>query len=438
MRKALCLLLLLCLLAPLCAGAEKYQALPVWQQLSQTVQRERSGNLYVDAAYPHTMNAAVDAEMAALIDDMLARARPHMPARPAYEEGAFLNVGASVYRTGESWMSFLTVADVLDDREQQYVDFDARAYDMATGARLTLNDFLADEAGWALVSEAVFAQLAAYYPAEAADAQALAALCAREALEETPFTLSVAFLQLHFRADALYAGKNTLMHVRVPYADLREHMTEAALRQTDNSAYKLVALTYDDGPVRVRTQKLLRHLRAGGANATFFIVGDRIRIGHDILCLMHDAGFCIASHNYEHIYGYKNRYKVVPFRDRLNEELGRVTGAQVHLMRAPGGDEKVFIEERVDLPLLHWSFVSHSVNGVVPKPESEARRLAGSVQDGEIVLLHDLYTDTDTMAETLPQLLAERGFLCVTVEELFAARGLTLEPNTVYYHAKVE
>ena len=436
MKKAFSLLMALCLLLPLCAAAERRQELPSLLQITQTTQREKKGNIYIYAAYPHTANAAVDAEMAALIDDMLSRARPHLPARPQHDEGAFLNVSASVYRTGESWMSFLTVANILDGRKQHYVDFDARAYDMATGAPLTLESILADEEGWELVVSAAQAQLAAYFPAEEADAQALAALCAREALAQAPLTLNTAFLFLHFRADALYPGKNSLMHVQIPYTALQAHMTAEAQRQTDNSNYKLVGLTYDDGPVRMRTLRLLRNLQAGGANATFFIVGDRIRASHDLLCALHDTGFAIASHNYKHIYGYNNRGKVISFRDRLNEELGSVTGTQVNMMRAPGGSEKIFINENVGLPLIHWSFISASKNNVVNQPASEARRLASRVQDGEIVLLHDLYTGTDVMAETLPQLLAERGFLCVTLDELFAVRGIELIPNTVYYSTK--
>ena len=440
MKKTIALFIALCVLLPACALGEKYEALPPLQRMTQALTHTRlGGGLYMDAAALVTAHEGVNAEMAALMTDMAERGQAALPSRPDNpQEGSGLMVGSTVYRTGEKWMSFLTVANVIDARRQIYVDFDARAYDMETGARLSLADVIADEAGWQQLSEEARAQLSAYYPGEEADPERLAALCSREMLADAGFTLSVAFLQLHFRADALYPDKQTLMHVRVPYAALAGHLTAAAAVQTDNSGYKLVALTYDDGPVRLRTQALLSNLRAGGAGATFFIVGSRIVIGRDLLCYAQDTGFSLASHTYDHRYKWQNSGIVVSSRDRLNAELSAVTGTKARIMRAPGGDERVFIEEQVGMPLIHWSLVSHSDGGLVPNPHGEARRLAAICQDGDIVLLHDLYGGTEEMAAFLPQLLAERGFLCVTVEELFAARGIPLEPDTVYYHAREE
>ena len=342
----------------------------------------------------------------------------------------------SVYRTGASWMSFLSTAIIRDNRQQTYVDVDARAYDIATGKRLTLHDVLGDEAGWQIVSQAVREQLAAYFPQEIASQATLESISDPAALEFAGFTLNTAFLQLHYRADALYAGKNTLMHVRVPYTDLAGHLTQEAQRQTDNSARKLIALTYDDGPVVGRTMRVVRNLRAGGANATFFIVGERIHYCPNEVQLCHDTGFDVASHNWVHVYKNANKGKVITYRDKLNEELYKYIGTGVRLMRAPGGHEQIFIDEDVHLPLIHWSTISKSKDNKVTDPAAEARRLAKGAKDGDIILLHDIYVGTDTMAQTLPGLLADRGFLCVTVEELFAAKGQQLLPNEVYWDTR--
>ena len=39
-------------------------------------------------------------------------------------------------------------------------------------------------------------------------------------------------------------------------------------------------------------------------------------------------------------------------------------------------------------------------------------------------------------AALLPGLLADKGFLCVTIEEMFAVKGMELLPNTVYWDAR--
>ena len=434
MRRSLILFLaVLCLVPAGVLGDALPSALRVYENVeTQTLK----GSVYVNTAYPVTAKSTVDAEMRQLLDDMREKALPFLPSRAANKsEGAYLDVQPSVYRTGQSYMSFLTTAIIRNDRQQTYVDHDARTYDMADGRRLTLADVV-DEAGMEVLAAAVREQLSAYFPQEQADAAVLDSLCTPEAMEQAGFTMNTAYLMLHYRADSLYPGRNTLMHVRIPYTDLQGHFTENALPQTDNSDKLLIALTYDDGPVVGRTMRLIRNLRAGGANATFFIVGDRIRYCPDEVTLAHDAGFDIASHNWLHVYRGANRGKVQQYRDKLNEKLGQVTGSQVRIMRAPGGSEDIFIQEDVHLPLIHWSVISKSKDNKVTDPAGEARRLARNAKDGDIILLHDIYTGTDKMALTLPGLLADRGFLCVTVEELFAAKGQELLPNEVYWDTR--
>lgn len=435
MRRFLILFLAALCLVP--AGALGDAPLPEALRVHENVETQTlKGSVYVNTAYPATASSSVDAEMRLLLDAMREKALPFLPSKAASKsEGAYLDVQPSVYRTGQSYMSFLTTAIIRNSRRQTYVDYDARTYDMADGRRLTLADVV-DGTGMDILAAAVREQLDAYFPQKQADAAALESLCTPEAMEAAGFTMNTAYLVLHYRADSLYPGQDTLMHVRVPYTDLMDHLTEKALPQTDNSDKMLIALTYDDGPVVGRTMRLIRNLRAGGANATFFIVGDRIRYCPDEVTLAHDAGFDIASHNWLHVYRGSNRGKVQLYRDKLNEKLGQVTGSQVRIMRAPGGSEDIFVQEDVHLPLIHWSVISKSKDNKVTDPAGEARRLARNAKDGDIILLHDIYTGTDKMALTLPGLLADRGFLCVTVEEMFAAKGIELLPNEVYWDTR--
>lgn len=66
------------------------------------------------------------------------------------------------------------------------------------------------------------------------------------------------------------------MRVTVYYSALASVLTDEARVQTDNSAYSLVALTFDDGPSYTPTARLLNNLRHTGAVGTFFLVGSRI------------------------------------------------------------------------------------------------------------------------------------------------------------------
>lgn len=433
MHRLICLLLALALLIPCALAEEKYTAFPeplrITQKRVKTYVTETS---YLMTHYPKTCNAQIDAELQEIIDGLVVENRPLLPRTSALKsESAMLDTGATVYRTGDKWASFLMVSTVMNGTKQLGMTFAARAYDMASGKQLSLSDVITNE-GLPLVLEETKKQLSALFPQYETDESKLAALCTQENLSAAAFTLSPAFLQFHFPAEALYDHEGVIMHVRIPYTLLAPYLTEEAQKQTDNSRYKLVALTYDDGPTRRQTISILRSLRGGGLNATFFLVGDRMAGSQDLVQLEHNTGFAIASHNYEHIYAGEMKGKVIAYRDRFNDELCSYVGQRVSIMRAPGGLEQIYIDEEVGLPLIHWSLASKDGNSTDLDPVKEALRITYSLKDGSIVLMHDLRAISANYTVYLPQLLNDRGYLCVTVEELFALRGIPLEPNVVY------
>lgn len=434
MKKALIALMLCLMFVCPAAQAERVDCLPALLALTQNAsEREYLRNdVYVQRTYPTTANETVNAEMRVLIDEMAERGESAMPSGPVKLMPAYLDVGATVFRTGEKWMSFLTIARIAYEREQTYVDFDARVYDMETGSRVTLAQlFPADSPAWELIGQEVRNQLTDYFLGTAPDEEALDALCSREALESVPFTLSVAKMTLHFRADALYPGANTLMHVKLYYPQIRSYMTQEAQANTDNSRYKLIALTYDDGGARGASNNVIEQLRLYGANATFFIVGSTIRTNHDVLCREHDAGYAVESHNYEHVYENLTPENIRAWRERFDRELNAVTGTRATYMRAPGGKYKRFIDGKAGLPLIQWSVLSGDSGS--DKVNSVAGTVLKHAEDGAVVLMHDLNAHAyEYTALILPE-LAQRGYLCVTVDELFAHYGVPLLADTLYY-----
>lgn len=437
MRHLLCLLLaLFCLLST--ATAEKYTEFPEALRIThERVKIPVSDTSYKMIYYPVTCCDTVNAQLRERIDLLAEEVADALPRKSSLRsESAMLDVGASVYRTGTGWASFLMLATVLDNLQQLDMAYDAYAYDLRTGARLTLTDVLNEsQEMWDVLCQETFRQLSDYYPQRMLSGNTLSSLCTPESLLSVPFTLSPAFLQLHFPADALHPGTDMIMHVRIPYTELAPYLTDEARLQTDNSRYKLTALTFDDGPTRRRTLNVIRNLRNGCANATFFVVGDRIPDSPDLIALEHNAGYSIGSHNYHHVYPKDMNGKVQLYRNMLNAELIEITGQRVSIMRAPGGLEQIYIDESVGLPLIHWSLASHDSSGSEVDPSAEARYLAYGASDGGIILMHDLQSVTGEYTYYMTTMLNNRGFMCVTVEELFALRGIPLEPDTVYIKA---
>ena len=229
--KHLCMLLLLCALAALFSPAalgedEFYTEMPPYLRFTQQTTEEAVGSgATIRRTVPATANPAVDEEIAALLDALLERSRPQLE-DGTRSDPACLDVGAVISRSGESVLSFLAIAGVSKGRTQLSVDFDTRVYDMATGRRITLEDVFPDGSeAWALLAQAVDAQLRAAFPGYAPDEERLAALCTREALRDARFTLGAARLTLTYRADAVYPGRGTLLHVQLYYPDIRPLMT---------------------------------------------------------------------------------------------------------------------------------------------------------------------------------------------------------------------
>ena len=59
-----------------------------------------------------------------------------------------------------------------------------------------------------------------------------------------------------------------------------------------------------------------------------------------------------------------------------------------------------------------------------------------SIQDGDIILMHDLYPTTAKAVATLVPKLRKKGFQLVTVDELFYYKGIKAEAGKVYYSGK--
>ena len=66
------------------------------------------------------------------------------------------------------------------------------------------------------------------------------------------------------------------------------------------------------------------------------------------------------------------------------------------------------------------------------KADSTVQNVFFFVSDGQIILMHDIFKESVDAAEIfIPQLLQE-GYQLVTVSELAAAKGITLENGTAY------
>lgn len=425
--------LLLLLLLPLSARAEKADSFPACFWVEYTVQDKLNEQSYLSWEYVKTAQSAVDSEINGLVDAFAERMGPEMQKASNPKRNSRLDVHVVNTRSGQSAVSFLVLSRESYKRKQVRSPFECRVYDMDTGRRVYLSDlFDEDSEAWEIMAEMVYEELDHYFPQQEADEAALRSLCTREALMETPFMLGPVSLSFHYEARVLYPQQPTLMRVTIPYNAVRGFMTEYGERQTDNSNYKMCALTFDDGPDYANTATLLNNLRHAGAQATFFLVGDRIEEYADIAMRENDENHSLQSHHYKHTDTSKSTVaRIQAYTEKMYNVMTKTWGLGPWMLRAPYGIFEYFIKSKLNLPFIEWDvdtkdWTGKSTAAVMSVVRDETR-------DGSIILMHDIKDNTPESGRQAAQWLFDHGFMCVTVEELFINYQQEMKPNKVYY-----
>lgn len=217
--------------------------------------------------------------------------------------------------------------------------------------------------------------------------------------------------------------------------DLEALPVDAPLPDVDLTK-PMVALTFDDGPLSGSTDVILDILEANGARATFFVQGKQAALYPDLVRRAYGLGCEIGNHTYNHKdLTSLNDAEALSQIESVNALAAELTGEGCKLVRPPHGkgwrDQRVL--ELVPYPLIMWSIDTKDWSTLNP-PKTIAAVLE-HVKDGDIILMHDVYPQTAEAAAAIIPELVNRGYLLVTVSEMFAYKGLELLPGHAYRHA---
>ena len=428
-----CVLLLACLPA----GAEgKLDSLPAIFQMKVQVEERLEGKKeqFVGKEYLQTQNGQVNEALRQAVDALDAAMLPlvKLDPRKNAKANSRLDIETTYSRTGYSWMSALIIGRVSYKRVQTAVDFKALSFDLESGRQLSLGDLFApDSPAWQLLAERVGSHLSAIFPKEGRDQAAIAALCTKEALAQASFTLGGGELSLHYLLKPLGLSQPGLAHVRFFYPELYEMMTVEGRRQTENKHWKKVALTFDDGPRYFKTVHTLNALRQSGLRATFFICGNMLKEGAQVLRTQFDSNHLIGSHSFNHPVSNKLSASSARGQIKRSDDLTlKLTGEAATIFRPPGGLYKIWKKNKVGLPLIMWSVDTYDYKG--KSAANILRPIWQYTQDGDIILMHDVSPNTHQAIKLIAQYLEDNGYLALTVEELAWMEGVRLEPNVIY------
>jgi peptidoglycan/xylan/chitin deacetylase (PgdA/CDA1 family) len=197
----------------------------------------------------------------------------------------------------------------------------------------------------------------------------------------------------------------------------------------------MLALTFDDGPIgdykNSNSDRILNVLEKYGVHSTFFYVGNKINDSNKSeIERAFNLGCEIGNHTYTHSDLTKlSNDEILTEVHVTNNLLYEITGLNNFVVRPPFGSLNSTVKELINAPLITWSIDSGDWHGDY---DSMTKIIKEQARDGAIILMHETYDHTAKAVEDLIPYFVEQGYQIVSVSELFAMKGVELQPGEVY------
>lgn len=158
------------------------------------------------------------------------------------------------------------------------------------------------------------------------------------------------------------------------------------------SSQNAISLTFDDGPSKGNTEKILDVLKKHNVKASFFCIGNKVQNDPDLINKINNEGHIIGNHSFSHDIWFdlysKKRMKEEIFK--TNNLISEIIGKQMKYFRPPYGVTTPVLAKAMKetgmLPL-GWSVRTFDTTAK-GRGEKIMKRLQ-KVKSGDIILFHD-------------------------------------------------
>lgn len=205
------------------------------------------------------------------------------------------------------------------------------------------------------------------------------------------------------------------------YEELQNVLTLLHTDEKIDPARPMVALTFDDGPGKY-TETLLDILDEYNVKATFFMIGSQIDDYTEAVKRMSEEGHEVAGHTWSH--RQLTKLKPEEMTDQImttRAKIYEVAGVDTMLVRPPYGSYNDKVKKvcgDLGVILVNWSV--DTLDWKSRNADKVYDAIMQDVENGAIVLCHDLYdTTVEAVERVIPELL-EQGYQFVTVSELLS------------------
>ena len=260
------------------------------------------------------------------------------------------------------------------------------------------------------------------------------------------FTVEDDRIVFHLNGDAMYTNNPGTVDVPVSFSEMSYFLAKevAGVKASEVNTTKvryididapMVALTYDDGPYSTVTKQILDTMEEYLSHCTFFVVGKRVGNGYDLGSVERaiSLGCEIGNHTNSHEYDLTTLSQQGILDEILPTEEAVKKIAPDYVMRAlrpTGGTYNSDVKAVSPYVIYTWSVDTKDWS--TRDADETYNHVMQYVEDGDIVLMHDLYPSTaEATARMVPDLIA-KGYQLVTVSELMAFKGIDAQNGEVY------
>ena len=191
----------------------------------------------------------------------------------------------------------------------------------------------------------------------------------------------------------------------------------------------MIALTFDDAPHPEYVPKLLALLRAEDVKATFFLVGEQLKLFPDVARAIAADGHEIGNHSLNHRNLTRASASVEEEIVGMQRLIKEIVGVTPVIYRPPFGTTSAEVRricERENLRIILWEVDTNDWREGTTR-EGIIRTVLDNTTSGSIILFHATHLKTvEAVAELIP-ILRFRKFQFVTVSKLLQERALREE-----------